>query len=141
MVSRFLYWLKRNSVPFLVGSKSLTCLYVAGTITKIPLAVDSLTPSKFKLTFDRVCVQIDKDSTLLNEISIKVMGKNIPLKILYDLKPTKCTICNSFSHPMNQCHLNPNQLKMLLAIEGGVSVENLDHREEIWSLNSYTPKF
>lgn len=58
----------------------------------IPLAVDSLTTNKARLTYARVCIEVDKNRQRSNEIHINFKVKDISLKVQY---VWKCIICSS----------------------------------------------
>ncbi|KAI0519653.1 hypothetical protein KFK09_007107 [Dendrobium nobile] len=78
--------------------------------TKIdtPLAVDALTTSKSRLTYVRVCVQVDVSATYPKSVPIDVVGKVFDLKIEYEWTPMLCGICKSLNHSTNACPSNPN---------------------------------
>ncbi|PKU69120.1 RNA exonuclease 1 [Dendrobium catenatum] len=80
----------------------------------IPISVDSLTASRTRLTFARVCVLISKESALPDEIPLEIDGEDMTLKVLYDWKPDKCEGCGSLIHPFSLCPKNPNPQPMLL---------------------------
>lgn len=92
-------WIKLPNFP-------LCCWNPAG-ISKvasrvgIPLAVDSLTASKARLTFARVCVQVNTSSPLPDTIPINLNGLEFDQEVLYDWKPSFCNSCSSFSHDDN----------------------------------------
>ncbi|XP_028552220.1 uncharacterized protein DDB_G0280205-like [Dendrobium catenatum] len=72
-----------------------------------PLAVDSLTARKTRLTFARVCVLVSCKSSFPDEIPVSLDGDDVSLKVLYDWKPTPCSGCGSIVHPSTLCHINP----------------------------------
>ncbi|KAL0927854.1 hypothetical protein M5K25_002069 [Dendrobium thyrsiflorum] len=74
----------------------------------IPLAVDSLTAKKTRLTFARVCVQVDSEATYPEEISISLDGDIFGLKVQYEWRPSPCETCKSLVHSTSFCPLkNP----------------------------------
>ncbi|KAI0500184.1 hypothetical protein KFK09_018393 [Dendrobium nobile] len=74
----------------------------------IPISVDTLTANRTRLTFARVCVQINKSSPLPEVIPIEIDGDDIDLKVVYDWKPSPCEGCSSLFHPFSLCSSNPN---------------------------------
>ncbi|KAI0516226.1 hypothetical protein KFK09_008898 [Dendrobium nobile] len=74
----------------------------------IPISVDSLTASRSRLTFAKVCVLISKDSALPDEIPLEIDGEDMVLKVLYDWKPDRCEGCGYLIHPFSLCPKNPN---------------------------------
>ncbi|PKU65186.1 hypothetical protein MA16_Dca004803 [Dendrobium catenatum] len=99
-------WIKIKNLP-------LSCWTPEG-ISKIaccvgvPLAVDELTLIKTRLTFARVCIQVNNSSPLPDEIFISVDGKITPLTVLYDWIPNPCTHCGSINHSPTSCPKNTN---------------------------------
>ncbi|KAI0501856.1 hypothetical protein KFK09_016801 [Dendrobium nobile] len=73
----------------------------------IPLYVDTLTAKRTRLTFARICVKVDKDSVLAEEIPIDLDGEDITLKVVYDWKPVRCEGCGLLIHSFAICPTNP----------------------------------
>ncbi|KAL0924531.1 hypothetical protein M5K25_005368 [Dendrobium thyrsiflorum] len=99
-------WFKIHDLPLCCW----TPIGISKIATKVghPIAVDALTASKSRLTFARVCVQVDSSASYLDIIPITVEGKRFDLKIQYEWRPTLCTLCNSISHHVTFCPSNPN---------------------------------
>ncbi|XP_028550583.1 uncharacterized protein LOC114579597 [Dendrobium catenatum] len=99
-------WFKIHDLPL--------CCWTPVGISKIatkvghPLAVDALTASKSRLTFARVCVQVDDKATFPETIHICVEGKLFNLKIQYKWRPTFCEFFGSLNHSSSKCSANPN---------------------------------
>ncbi|PKU76688.1 RNA exonuclease 1 [Dendrobium catenatum] len=74
----------------------------------IPLAVDSLTAQKTRLTYARVCVQVDCSAKYPDEIPISLDGDVFSLKVQYEWRPTPCEFCKSLVHPSSLCPSNPS---------------------------------
>ncbi|KAI0491984.1 hypothetical protein KFK09_026247 [Dendrobium nobile] len=74
----------------------------------IPLYVDALTAKRTRLTFARVCVEVDKNSVLADEIPLEIDGIDMSLKVVYDWKPTRCEGCGSLIHSFALCPKNPD---------------------------------
>lgn len=98
-------WAKIHDLPL--------CYWNPSGISKIaskigiPLAVDSLTSKKSRLTYARIDVQIKNGNSIPDLIPIKVKNKEISLVVTYNWKPIACAHCNSFSHPPQSCPSNP----------------------------------
>ncbi|KAL0922737.1 hypothetical protein M5K25_006751 [Dendrobium thyrsiflorum] len=74
----------------------------------IPLAADSLTEQKSRLTFARVCVQVDCDATYPEEILVSLDGDIARLKVQYEWRPFPCEHCKSLVHASSFCSNKPN---------------------------------
>ncbi|XP_020683371.1 uncharacterized protein LOC110100275 [Dendrobium catenatum] len=99
-------WFKIHDLPL--------CCWTPTGISKIakeidtPLAVDALTANKTRLTYARVCVQVDSSATYPASIPITVEGKLFNLRIQYEWHPMICDLCKSFNHQAPSCPSNPN---------------------------------
>lgn len=73
----------------------------------VPLAVDSLTAAKSRISFARVCVQVSPSSSFPDFITLDLDGMEFQQPVIYDWKPVVCKTCNTFSHNFTHCPLNP----------------------------------
>ncbi|KAF8402089.1 hypothetical protein HHK36_013041 [Tetracentron sinense] len=70
----------------------------------VPLFTDKLTADKSRLSFARVCIEVDAAKPLKTEVKIKIgEGKFLIQKVLYDWKPIRCSKCLSFGHSDSHC--------------------------------------
>ncbi|KAI0507741.1 hypothetical protein KFK09_013869 [Dendrobium nobile] len=99
-------WFKIHDLPLCCW----TPVEISKIATKIgsPVAVDSLTASKSRLTYARVCVLVDSSASYPATVPITVEGKHFNLVIEYEWRPSTCEICKSFNHSSNSCPSNPN---------------------------------
>ncbi|KAI0522686.1 hypothetical protein KFK09_005071 [Dendrobium nobile] len=98
-------WVKIHDLP-LVCWNSEGISRIASKIG-IPLAVDALTAQKTRLTFARVCIQVDASATYPEEIPISIEDDVFSLKIQYEWKPTLCEHCKSMVHASSSCPSKP----------------------------------
>ncbi|KAL0915110.1 hypothetical protein M5K25_015509 [Dendrobium thyrsiflorum] len=97
----------------MVWSKGAWFIFgISKIATKIgyPLAVDALTATKSRLTYARVCVQVDASAAYPETVPICVDGKIFNLMIQYEWRPSLCSCCNSINHQEDQCPSNPNRV-------------------------------
>lgn len=82
--------------------------YVASAIG-VPLYLDALMESCSRLSFARVCIEVDVESTFPTNFSL-VTSKGLVINIQaeYPWKPQVCPNCHVFGHTAVQC---ANQLK------------------------------
>ncbi|KAL0904402.1 hypothetical protein M5K25_026506 [Dendrobium thyrsiflorum] len=102
-------WVRIHDLP-LVCWNSEGISKIASKIG-IPIAVDSLTAAKTRLTYARVCIQVLVTSTLPDSVPISIEDEVIHLKIHYEWKPSTCSTCNSLAHPSSLCPSNPQNLQ------------------------------
>ncbi|PKU78722.1 Uncharacterized protein MA16_Dca000065 [Dendrobium catenatum] len=69
----------------------------------IPIAVDSLTAAKTRLTYARVCIQVSTSSTFPESVAVSIEGEIFKLQIQYEWKPVPCSICASLAHASTNC--------------------------------------
>ncbi|KAI0500656.1 hypothetical protein KFK09_018872 [Dendrobium nobile] len=98
-------WVKIHDLP-LVCWNSEGISSIASKIG-IPLAVDALTAQRTRLTFARVCIQVNADATYPEEIPISIKDDVFSLKIQYEWKPTPCEHCKSLVHASSVCPSKP----------------------------------
>ncbi|KAL0926599.1 hypothetical protein M5K25_002838 [Dendrobium thyrsiflorum] len=76
----------------------------------IPLAADSLTTQKTRLTYARVCVQVGVDASYPEEIKVSLDGDVVNLKVQYEWRPNPCDHCKSLMHTSNLCSSKPDSI-------------------------------
>lgn len=75
---------------------------VASGIGK-PLSLDLATKERRRLSYARVCVEMNVDSSILADITINLRGEEFLVTITYEWKPRKCNLCCSFGHINGTC--------------------------------------
>ncbi|XP_020681050.1 uncharacterized protein LOC110098531 [Dendrobium catenatum] len=73
----------------------------------VPIAADSLTEQKSRLTFARVCVLVDCSATYPEEIKVSLDGDVVCLKVQYEWRPFPCSHCKSLMHFSSSCPSKP----------------------------------
>lgn len=68
-----------------------------------PIMLDKATEEKTRLSFARVCVEIDITSQLSKTIPVAINGKQINVDVEYSWIPAKCNVCAGFGHNKNSC--------------------------------------
>ncbi|KAL0923408.1 hypothetical protein M5K25_007464 [Dendrobium thyrsiflorum] len=99
-------WIKIHDLP--LACWNLEGISRIASKVGIPLAADSLTEQKSRLTFARVCVQVDCDATYPEEILVSLDGDIARLKVQYELWPFPCEHCKSLVHASSFCPTKPN---------------------------------
>ncbi|KAK3198344.1 hypothetical protein Dsin_021759 [Dipteronia sinensis] len=101
--------------------------HIAGAIGK-PLYADSLTESMKRISFARVCIEIDASCDLVDSFDLFMgdssnpkLGENMEILVEYQWKPKICTECKSFGHSITNCP----KLKPLLSPSKNVSAPKL----------------
>ncbi|KAL7225063.1 hypothetical protein ACSBR1_020377 [Camellia fascicularis] len=75
---------------------------IAGAVG-VPLFMDQLTSSGNIISFARVCVDIQADSTFPEYFFISSEGESMEIQVEYQGVSTRCTHCNVFGHETKLC--------------------------------------
>ncbi|KAI0507490.1 hypothetical protein KFK09_013615 [Dendrobium nobile] len=73
----------------------------------IPIAADSLTTMKTRLTYARICVLVDCNALYPEEILVSLDGDVVNLKVQYEWRPSPCDFCKSLVHTSTYCPSKP----------------------------------
>ena len=95
-------WVKFFNIP--LEYWTVTSLgYIASTVG-IPLHLDTLTENHSRLSFARICVEVDVNCTFPNSALLDLgNGKYSTIRIEYPWVPQKCAHCRIFGHSQVKC--------------------------------------
>lgn len=80
--------------------------YVASAVGR-PLYADSVTESCKRLSYARVCVEIEVRDSLPSSFCLRLSsGKEVEIKVQYPWKPLQCLECKVFGHSGDGCLKN-----------------------------------
>ena len=110
-VTKIPIWVLLYDVPVeLWTPKGLSYIAsAAGT----PLFADTTTVSRKRLSYARVCIEIEAGAELIEEIfltsgtSDDPCADTIKVKVVYQWQPAQCSHCRVFGHSYNTCPNNP----------------------------------
>jgi hypothetical protein len=106
--SKIPIWAKFYNVPheFWTGNG---LSYIASAVGR-PLYADSLTETHKRISFARVCIEVDASSELIDSFDLMLNGDvpgmsptSVEIKVDYQWKPKICTLCKSFGHTTGSC--------------------------------------
>lgn len=95
----------------------------------VPLFMDQLTSSSNRVSFARVCVNIQADSPFPKSFLLANEGESVEVRVEYQGVPTRCAHCNVFGHETKSC-VSAQVTKL---IELQKQTENLPGDEDRWS--------
>ncbi|KAK1257466.1 hypothetical protein QJS04_geneDACA024718 [Acorus gramineus] len=99
-------WIKFPNLPLHFWSR--TCIAKIASLIGTPLYLDSPTASRSRSAYARVCVEVEPDSTLPDEVFVEVRnGDREAIRVTYDWKPEACAHCKTFSHDDAICSKKP----------------------------------
>ncbi|XP_039020242.1 uncharacterized protein LOC120152010 [Hibiscus syriacus] len=103
-LDRMPIWIQLFNVPLeLFSKKGLS--YIASAIDK-PLHMDSITASRARLEYARVCVEISVGSKIPDFVDVLLYDESVVrIKIFVPWLPASCVECMKFGHLMKFCPL------------------------------------
>lgn len=69
----------------------------------VPLMLHKQTATTSRMTYARVCVEVNVDSDLPSQIDAMVGNVRIKVPVEYNWKPQKCSHCAVFGHTRDKC--------------------------------------
>lgn len=91
--------------------------HIASSVGK-PLYADELTEKCQRLTFAKVCVEVDLNSTFPSSFELLYpSGDFVTVEIKYPWHPLKCLRCKAFGHSGDHCPALPKEAPVV-ALEG-----------------------
>ncbi|KAK8665687.1 hypothetical protein V6N13_005849 [Hibiscus sabdariffa] len=101
-LTHMLVWVQLYNVPLELYSK-LGLSYIASGLG-VPLCMDSITASREKLEFAKVCVEVPAGVRLPRVIPVKMRDKSVvTVKVKVPWMPASCSSCKSFGHSEKLC--------------------------------------
>ncbi|KAL4279069.1 hypothetical protein GQ457_03G007180 [Hibiscus cannabinus] len=97
-------WVQLFNVPLeLFSRKGLS--YISSALG-VPLYMDSITASRERLEFAKVCIEVDAGRRLPRSIPVKLQDKTIVfVSVKIPWMPSSCSQCNTFGHSEKFCPL------------------------------------
>ncbi|XP_060211616.1 uncharacterized protein LOC132639151 [Lycium barbarum] len=117
-------WIKLPALDFKYWSaKGLSKI---GSLVGKPLMVDKNTEKKVGLNFAKLLVEVKIGSALPDTIYFRnERGKVIEQKVMYDWKPSMCSICQKYGHTAEICRRNKaNEKKVELQLKENTTKES-----------------
>lgn len=90
----------------------------------VPFFMDHLTSSGTKISFARVCVEVNVDSTLPQSFFVKYEDEVVEIRVEYEGIPAKCEHCKAFGHDTKKCITN--QVAKLVQLQKEIGNEQDD---------------
>ncbi|KAM2473942.1 hypothetical protein PS1_006716 [Malus domestica] len=105
-------WVKFFNVPLEHWNHEGFC-HIASAVGK-PLHVDSLTESKKRISFMRICVEVDASVPLIDSFDLVVQPEeegeipvSVEVNVEYQCRPRLCLHCKTFGHYESACPHTP----------------------------------
>ncbi|XP_042005569.1 uncharacterized protein LOC121754260 [Salvia splendens] len=79
-------------------------LVAIGEMLGKPVQVDRATITRSRVSFARICVEVDLSRPIPEEIDIDIAGKHVTLKVKWDKIPLYCNECKHVGHSAMSCY-------------------------------------
>ncbi|KAL7207898.1 hypothetical protein ACSBR1_029781 [Camellia fascicularis] len=121
-VSQILVWVKLFHIPMEYWDYDGLSRIASKIGT--PLFMDYLTSSGTRVSFARVCVEVNVDSSLPPCFFVKCGEDVVEIRVEYQGIPTKCDHCKVFGHDTKRCITN--QVAQLVQLQKETKIEKND---------------
>ncbi|KAL1555390.1 peroxidase [Salvia divinorum] len=81
-----------------------SALIAIGNLLGHAVQVDRATISRSRVSFARICVEVDISQSIPEEISLDIAGKRVTLKVKWDKIPLYCGECRHVGHNADNCY-------------------------------------
>ncbi|KAL0407602.1 UNVERIFIED_CONTAM: hypothetical protein Sradi_1694600 [Sesamum radiatum] len=88
-----------------------TAIFTIASMIGTPLQIDDSTLNQSKLSKARICVEIDLNQPLVEELDLLIHGAIITQKVEYEQVPLYCTMCKHVGHKDTDCYTKGNAPK------------------------------
>ncbi|KAM1263144.1 hypothetical protein PS2_027954 [Malus domestica] len=120
-LSKVPVWVKFFNVPLAYWSfEGLS--HIASAIGK-PLFADSLTESKKRISFVRICVELDTNDELIDSFDLNTLPLDssgdaiiVEIRVEYQWRPKICSKCKVFGHSDSSCPHNSSLTQLTQAV-------------------------
>lgn len=97
----FPIWLNLKNIPIhLWNAKGISMIT---SVLGIPLLTDKNTLARTRMSFARVCIEIEADFNYPATIPMSFGGKEFEVQVEYSWKPPRCLACAFFGHSSGKC--------------------------------------
>lgn len=97
----FPIWLNLMNISIhLWNAKGISMI---ASVLGIPLLTDKHTLARTRMSFARVCIEIEADFSYPATIPMSFGGKEFEVQVEYSWKPPRCLACASFGHSSGKC--------------------------------------
>ncbi|TYK26656.1 DUF4283 domain-containing protein [Cucumis melo var. makuwa] len=94
-------WITLGKLPMELWTEAGLAV-VAGAVGK-PISLDLATKERRRLSYARVCVELEGGSNMPSEITVNLRGVEFNVSVNYEWKPRKCNLCGAFGHSSSKC--------------------------------------
>ncbi|KAI8566950.1 hypothetical protein RHMOL_Rhmol02G0082600 [Rhododendron molle] len=100
-MARVPIWAQFYNVPLVLWNEG-GLSHLASAIG-VPLYADDLTENRRRLSYAKICVEVEVCSELPDSVDVECMGEQVTVGVKYPWKPVKCLECHLFVHNAYHC--------------------------------------
>ncbi|KAF7120978.1 hypothetical protein RHSIM_Rhsim13G0137500 [Rhododendron simsii] len=104
-MARVPIWAQFYNVPLVLWNEG--GLSHLASAVGVPLYADDLTESRQRLSYAKICVEVDVGSELPDTVVVECTGEQVTVGVRYPWKPVKCLECHLFGHNADHCGSKP----------------------------------
>ncbi|KAI3971173.1 hypothetical protein MKW92_025451 [Papaver armeniacum] len=104
-ISSVLIWMNLRGVPLHLWNA--TGFSRISSLVGKPIMTDAPTAMKTRMSFARVCVEIDANCSFPSKLPFQIDDMKYEVRAEYPWKPSACSHCKSFGHTSGKCISNP----------------------------------
>ena len=114
-------WVKFFNIP--LEYWTVTSLGYIASVVGIPLHLDTLTENHSRLSFSRICIEVDVNCEFPKSALLDLgNGKYSTIRIEYPWVPQICSHCKIFGHSRLKCHVVKSDLNGIGPATGYVNL-------------------
>ncbi|XP_041999839.1 uncharacterized protein LOC121749325 [Salvia splendens] len=102
-------WCNLLGLPINLFEKS--ALFAIGGMLGTYIQIGHATATQTRLSYARICVEIDISKPPIEEIIVDMMGREMVQKIIWDKIPMYCRECRHVGHASSTCYANGKREK------------------------------
>lgn len=95
-----------NLVGLLIHLFEKSALFAIGSLLGVPIQVDHDIISQSRLSFARICIEIDISKAPREEVILVFQGKEVRQPVKWDQIPLHCHECKHVGHTNDVCYVN-----------------------------------
>ena len=139
-LSRIPVWAKFHNVPIELWTEE-GLSHIASAVG-LPLYADASIEACSRVSFARICVEVDASVPLVDEFDVEVLQENstsslVTVSVSYQWRPLVSEVCKVFGHATSSCKPpthNSSSVSLVQAMEAPIQLAQVGQVEEHWHL-------
>ncbi|XP_042029955.1 uncharacterized protein LOC121776865 [Salvia splendens] len=95
-------WCNLHALPIHLFEESM--LFSIGKLFGEPIQLDHATITRARLSYARICIEIDISKPVPDKYMLRIGGKDVTLQVKWDKIPQYCSACKHVGHSEEHCY-------------------------------------